>query len=138
LLIPISSAAEDKVTARDGTLAAYNNGVVKDTKTGLEWVAGPDTDMTWDEAKSWAESLTIDGGGWHLPTSKELQTLYQYGKGTSNTNPLFKTTGQYMWTGEKKDSSSFWDFNFSTGNDYCWHDRDISKDQRGLAVRPKR
>ena len=47
----------------DGIYMADANGIVRDTHTGLEWKAGPDKDTTWGEAKSWVESLDLDGGG---------------------------------------------------------------------------
>jgi hypothetical protein len=42
---------------------AYNNGIIWDKKTGLEWISGPDKNTDWDDGKSWVESLTFDGGG---------------------------------------------------------------------------
>lgn len=39
---------------RGEQLIGHPNGVVFDTKTGLEWLAGPDKNMTWYEAKRWA------------------------------------------------------------------------------------
>jgi len=38
---------EAKETKRDGNFVAYDNGVVYDTRTGLEWFAGPDKDTNW-------------------------------------------------------------------------------------------
>ena len=91
LFIPcISNAGTIEVIDQDSHFIAYINGIVKDTKTGLEWFVGPDRNTTWDEAKSWAESLSIDGGGWRLPTLKELGTLYKEGAGTLNMTPLLK------------------------------------------------
>ena len=34
--------ATQKEVGRDGVYVAYANGIVRDTKTGLEWKAGPD------------------------------------------------------------------------------------------------
>ena len=51
---------------RDGHFVLYSNGVVKDTKTSLEWLAGPDMDMTCYEAKDWVKSLSVDGGCWRM------------------------------------------------------------------------
>ena len=60
------SSSTSNVSQRDGIYVAYANGVVKDTNTGLEWKAGPDRDMTWNEARFWVESLNLDGGGWRI------------------------------------------------------------------------
>jgi Protein of unknown function (DUF1566) len=47
-----------------------------DTAFGLTWQAGPPSDLfTWADAKSYCEDLSLDGGGWHLPTISELRTL---------------------------------------------------------------
>ena len=42
--------SEPKVMARDGNYIKHDTGVVKDTKTGLEWYVGPDKDTNWKEA----------------------------------------------------------------------------------------
>jgi hypothetical protein len=88
---------------------AYNNGVVKDTKTGLEWYAGPDESTTWVGAKRLVASLNKDefaGGGLRMPAKEELKTLYQEVVGTRNMTPLLKTTGQFVWS--DKTEGSVW------------------------------
>ena len=66
-----------KEIGRDGTFVKYANGMIYDEKTNLEWYAGSDRNITWNEAKRWTESLNVDGGGWRMPTKKELKTLYK-------------------------------------------------------------
>jgi hypothetical protein len=134
LLVSIAFSVEDNITARDGSFVAYENGVVKDSKTGLEWIAGPDRDITWEEARTWAEQLKVDGGGWRMPSKEELKTLYQKGAGTSNLTPLLKTTGQFVWSKETKEESLAWatSFFFSDEN---WFVRDSAHFTRGFAVR---
>ena len=123
--------------AQDGNFCKYADGVVKDTSTGLEWLAGPDRHATWDEARSWVNNLTVDGGGWRMPTIEELKTLYQKGAGTRNMTPLLETTGLWVWSDEIKDSSSAWGFYFNRGDKY-WGFRSHSKHGRGFAVRSRR
>ena len=65
-----------EITARDGTFVAYATGVVYDKNTGLGWLAGPDRNTTWDEVNKWIANLTVAGGGWRMPTRKELKTLF--------------------------------------------------------------
>ncbi len=89
---------------RDGHYIAYANSVVRDTKTGLEWVAGPGKDTNWDEAKRWVENLKVAGGGWRMPTIEELVTLYEPGRGSRNMTPLLKISGWYVWSGETKEN----------------------------------
>jgi len=132
--IPTSVQTVDKETDRDGVYVAYANGIVKDTKTGLEWVAGPDKDTNWNDAKVWVDSLSTGGGHWHMPTTKELKNLYENGSGDRNMTLLLKTTGWYVWSGETEGSSTAWDFGFRYGYKR-WNYRDYSDDARAFAVR---
>jgi len=123
------------VIKRDGVYVAYVNGIVRDTKTGLEWKVGPDRNMTWDEAKSWVESLNLDGGGWRMPTTDELEALYKKGVGDRNMTPLLKTTGWGVWSSETKGSSLAWIFDFDDGS-RSWSVRNFSY-LRAFAVRSR-
>ncbi len=135
---PSSSISDSKKNAQDDRFIANDNGVVKDTETGLEWYAGPDKDTSWNEAKRWIESLNVAGGGWRMPTRKELKALYKLGAGKRNMTPLLKTTGWVVWSGETKGSSSAWYFLFNGGYEN-WYVRDGSYDGlRGFAVRSRR
>ncbi|MDX2433241.1 MAG: trypsin-like peptidase domain-containing protein, partial [Desulfobacterales bacterium] len=125
------------VVDRDGRFEKDNSGVVHDTKTGLEWYAGPDKDMSWNQARSWVASLSVAGGGWRMPTRKELGALYQKGAGTKNKTPLLKTTGWWVWSGETKSSSSAWGFFFGSGYEN-WYGRYASTSYRSFAVRSRR
>jgi len=89
---------------RDGHYIVFSSGVVRDTNTELEWVAGPDKDTNWDEAKRWVENLTVDGSGWRMPTIEELETLYEPGRGARNMTPLLEISGWYVWSGETKEN----------------------------------
>jgi hypothetical protein len=88
--------------AKDGNYTAYYYGVVADGNTDLEWITGPKS-LSWGEAKTWAENLNVGGGGWHLPTLHELQTLYQDGKERTKEREtpvlhLLKATGMFAWS----------------------------------------
>jgi hypothetical protein len=109
----------------------------KDTKTGFEWVAGPDKDTTWNEARAWAKQLAVDSGGWRMPSKDELKTLYQMGAGTRNMTPLLKTTGWVVWPGDTRDSSMAWLFIFSDGYGN-WSILDSSHYLRGFAMRSRK
>jgi len=111
----------------------YASGIVKDTKTDLEWYAGPNFDTTWDEAKSWVASLDVDGGGWRMPTREELRSLYMAGTGMTS---LLKTTGMVVWSGEIGNSSNAWGFYVSIGRVFRFA-RDNSLSKRGFAVRSR-
>jgi len=122
--------------ARDGRYCKYANGIVKDRSTGLEWVAGPDRDTNWNEARSWVQSLNLDGGGWRMPTMDELEGLYKKGAGDRNMTPLLKTTGWWVWSGETKGSSDARYFVFNNGN-RDWIGRGFSTNGRVFAVRSR-
>jgi len=121
---------------RDGVYVAYANGIVRDTKTGLEWKVGPDRDTDWNEARSWVQSLNIDGGGWRMPTMDELAGLYKNGLGDRNMTPLLKTTGWWVWSGEVEGSSDAWGFNFRNCS-WGWYGRLYSIITRAFAVRSR-
>jgi hypothetical protein len=68
--------------APPGRYTIPTTGVVYDTKTKLKWQAGFATNVPWGTAAGQTEAickaLTLDGGGWRLPTLKELQSLVDY------------------------------------------------------------
>ncbi len=129
-------SSTSNVTERDGSYVAYANGIVKDTKTGLEWKAGPDKDTDWDEARSWVQSLNLDGGGWRMPSMDELQNLYKKGTGDRNMTSLLKTTGWGVWSSETEGSSAAWVLDFGYG-DRGWGYRFSSNGRRAFAVRSR-
>jgi hypothetical protein len=139
--LSISVAAQDdpkgREIGRDGHYIAYASGVVRDTTTGLEWVAGPDKNTNWDEAMRWVGNLTVAAGGWRMPTIDELKTLYEKGRGTRNMAPLLETTGRYIWSGETKDSSSAWGFFFLIGY-MVEESRNAFANFRAFAVRSRK
>jgi hypothetical protein len=124
------------VVKTDGVYQLYTSGVVKDTSTGLEWKAGPDRDMNCREARSWVKSL---GGDWRMPTTDELKTLYEKGKGDWNMTPLLKISGCRVWSGEKRKASPamFLDFRFKGGK-LMGASCDSSTFTRAFAVRSQK
>jgi hypothetical protein len=124
---------ESKIVDHDDHYIKYANGVVYDSKTGLEWIAGPGRNMSWNEAGEWARGLEVDGSGWRMPTRKELETLYQDGKGKRNITPLLETAAWWVWSAEHDDSVSSSLFDFSRGT-RDWH----SRTPRAYAVRARK
>jgi hypothetical protein len=124
---------ESQIVDHDDHYVKYANEVVYDSKTGLEWIAGPGRNMSWVEAGEWAKGLEIDGSGWRIPTSKELETLYQEGKGKRNMTPLLETAAWWVWSAEPDDSVSSSLFDFSRGTK-DWH----SRTPRAYAVRTRK
>ena len=124
---------DSQIIDRDDPYVKYENGVVVDSKTGLEWIAGPGKIMSWDEANDWAEGLDIAGSGWRMPTSKELETLFQEGKGKRNMTPLLETASWWVWSAEQEDGPSSCLFDFSRGTK-DWQ----SRAPRAYAVRTRK
>lgn len=98
-----------------------SDGVIADAQTGLEWVVGPDRNTDNLRANQWVVVCEVAGGGWRMPTSKELAGLYQRGVGERNMDPAFMTTGRGVWA-ERPDSSGVELFSFYDGkaNPFTW------------------
>lgn len=128
------SKNQKNVVDRDGNYVAYSNGIVRDTKTGLEWKVGPDTDMSWDEARGWLEVLNLHEKKWRMPTIDELSSLYKNGAGRRNISPLFKTSGWWVWSAKPRNSPYFFSFSFGYG-EKIHSDRFARVNGRAFAVR---
>ncbi len=128
--------AYGKVTNRDGVYLVYSSGIVKDTKNNLEWFAGPDKNVTWYEADRWVRGLDIAGGGWRMPTLKELEGLYRKGAGSRNMTPLIKTSGWWVWSGETVGTKEARSFSFGHGFK-GWIFKGNSANERVFAVRSR-
>jgi hypothetical protein len=124
---------DSQVIDRDDHYVKYANGVVYDSKTGLEWIAGPGKNMSWEEAKEWAAGLEIDGSGWRLPERKELESIYKEGAGKRNMTRLLETPAWWAWSAEHDDNLSASLFDFSGGT-RDWH----SRTPRAYAVRVRK
>lgn len=148
---------EKKEISKDGRFWVAASGVITDTRTGLEWYVEPEQekrrsdeddkvqDTNWYGAKSWVDYLTVDGGGWRMPTRSELLNLYQKGKGNRNLDPVFKTKGWVIWTGEvdESDNSYVWAVDFYYGRTVMsprrqTRVRSLPGDCRAFAVRAPR
>jgi S1-C subfamily serine protease len=118
------------------------NGVISDSATGLEWYIGPDQDTTWKDAQTWAGHLTEAGGGWRMPTIPELKALYQRGAGHHNMDPIFRATGNWVWSGELKDALSAWYLYFGDRSESPLHALErwshLDTAGRAFAVRSRR
>jgi hypothetical protein len=71
-----------RTEAPAGRYTIPGNGTVNDTATKLTWQqAANTTGMTWASAGPYCAGLTgLAGGGWRLPTVKELTTLLDYSR----------------------------------------------------------
>ncbi len=114
-------------------------GIITDFKTHLEWMAGPDTDTTWDAAKTWCAGLSAGGGGWRMPKKSELETLYVKGLTETNMPSVFHTTGWGVWSDEQPDALSALNFRFHHGLEgWNTRNRDVGSYCRAFAVRERK
>ncbi len=112
-------------------------GVVADHTTGLEWQDDVDSvqkpwvtqknydngnydDTSGDTATTYCRDLTLDGGGWRLPSIKELETLVDSSKDDPSVaeNVFHRISSSGYWsTATYADyTSSAWVVHFSYGN----------------------
>ena len=129
--------ASTALEAQPGRYTKSPDGVILDSVTGLEWYINPNRDNTWHEAKAWADSLAVAGGGWRLPTMMELKALYQTGTSPVHMDQLFKLPGAWVWSGDLKDASFVWGFAFYSGLE-GWHSVNYGFGRVALAVRSGR
>ena len=125
--------------------------MVYDTESGLEWYAGPDIDITWDDAKKWISNLNMKeryiselykpGGYWRLPGTHELETLYRKKFVEYNMTPLFNLAGMIVWSVDVEGDSyaypvgkSAFCIYFKDGSIASSH-RNFKHDRRVFAVR---
>jgi hypothetical protein len=89
------------------------DGTVTDHVTGLMWQKQDGGEMTWEDAVSYSESLSLAGyDDWRLPTNVELFSIHDY----SQSNPALdatyftKTDADYWWSGtiSSHESSRVW------------------------------
>ena len=131
---PCISHSKMKASSNHDRFAKSRAGVVKDTQTGFEWIVGLDESTSWYMAKSWVQNLAVAGGGWRMPTKAELKMLYQKKTGRRNMNPLFKTTGWWVWSAGDRNASTAWGFSFKYG--YAdWLSKTKFVNSRAFAVR---
>jgi hypothetical protein len=135
-----ASAREIK---RDGRFIAYDNGTVKDTKTGLMWASKDNgEDINWNDAKRYCENYR--GGGytdWRMPTQEELAGLYDESKNYQVTQErynvhltkLIELSSCCPWASETRGSEAAVFF-FYRGRSF-WYSRSYSRVRRALPVR---
>ena len=144
-MVKLSPTPSLKEIARDGRFRAYDNGTVKDTRTGLMWASKDNgRTVTWQEAKAYCENYR--GGrytDWRLPTQDELARLYDRGKDYRvkkwflyyhvHLTELIELTACKSWTSETRGSKAAC-FDFQYGGRH-WAPQSGSYVARALPVR---
>lgn len=94
-------------------------GVVTDNVTGLEWQDNESVSKTWTEASSYCSALSLDNGGWRLPSIKELQSIVDDGVFNPSINSVFQNiTSRDYWSSTTSASNTSYalDVYFYSGN----------------------
>jgi hypothetical protein len=93
------------------------NGLVQDNVTGLIWQQNvADQTYDWDDAHSYCASLSLQGGGWRLPSRIELMSLVDFTQlPTIDDNTFPNTPMDGFWSGSllAGNSSTAWTVFFS-------------------------
>jgi hypothetical protein len=131
------------------TLVDNGNGLIYDEDLDITWLADANIggNLTWDEANTWADSLTVGGAtDWRLPTadtctatpcSAEFNHLFYNELGGSTGVPLTGDVGLFSniqgvyWTIQERDSGSAWIFYFGNSTlagkrDWAFKDGDVA------------
>jgi len=102
--------------------------IVTDHTTGLMWQDDVDAGTV---TKNWADAkayCAAKGGGWRLPSRKELVSLSDYGRNYPAIDPTFTNVApSYYWSSTTYAgvSGSAWLINFGNGNQYS-NDKTLS------------
>ncbi len=108
-LHPVMAAAAALVQESGGPKAAHQQR--EEAAHGPEWALSDNgSDINWNEATNYCASK---GSGWRLPTSAELQSLYNTahsgvpcGAYTCKVESKFRLNGPVFWTNEREGSSA--------------------------------
>ncbi len=116
---------------QEGAVREYDSvtkpGVVIDVTMGLEWQddysdnGGSIKKADWQGAIDYCAGLGLDGGGWHLPTRKELVSLSDRGRVNPAIDPAFEiVASDYYWssTTYAGNTSNAWAVYFNYGYQY--------------------
>lgn len=107
-------------TIRPPSFSDPGDGTVTDLVTGLVWQKTDGGEMTFEQAISYCEGLTLGGhDDWRLPTGMELFSINHYDHSNPALDPAFFTPTQagYWWTSETRadDASQVWVVNAGGG-----------------------
>jgi formylglycine-generating enzyme required for sulfatase activity len=110
---------------RDRLFKNNGNGTVTDLVTGLTWQREDDNvTKDWPEAVSYCNGLGLAGGGWRLPTIKELQSIVDDSVSgqfiDSNAFPGTNLSPYWSSTTYAPNSGYAWDLYFDNG--YVYND----------------
>jgi hypothetical protein len=129
-------------------------GAIQDLYTNLEWLVGPDRTLGWDEARDWINAQKACGGGWSMPSLKQLASLFDpkltagrgfYTRGKhwpARMDPVFSGIGDGSWAWSKEETSPKGPmakaFNFNQGTETVYAKDNMLPTTRAFGVRRTR
>ena len=148
----IAVSPTTQTNQNQGRFSVTQCGSIKDTRTSLEWIVGPDRNMTWHEARQWVAGLGTCGGGWRMPTIEEIRTLYNpamtagtgyYTNGRyfpAHIDPVFSAIGggSWVWSNENAGGNNARSFNLNQGKAVEYSAMNTDYSTRAFAVRNNR
>ena len=122
--------------AADDKRFALKDGVIDDSKLGLQWAPAPDRPMNHYQADEYARNLRLAGGGWRLPTVSELKSVYDKTR-PGGADPMFHVSDYLVWMSYLDGTSAGFIF-LNNGQDGLAARDTILPYIRVLAVRSRR
>jgi uncharacterized caspase-like protein len=127
-------------------------GAIRDNRASLEWYVGPDRDIGWRDAATWASGLDACGGGWSLPSAAQAAGLFDSsqsaGTGYSTQgrrfpariDPVFARIGggSWVWVAGDPQEGRAPAFNLNQNKDVVISADGSQFPTRAFAVRPAR
>jgi Protein of unknown function (DUF1566) len=137
-----ASVQQENAIARNKPYILFDagGGVLRQPAKELEWTQSDNgSDIKWESAGAYCAGK---GSGWRLPSTAELQSLYDAsgivstscGSDTCRVSPLFRLTGPVGWTNEEQANSEAWGVYLVNGDRYSGA-TSISFNARALCVR---
>lgn len=143
LVLPAAvQGAEPGCSRQEARFVRGEDGVIKDNKTGLEWLEGPDVPSSWEMARDWIGGLA---GGWRAPALAELEGIYLpdsdrkgiYGDPLCLDPVFLRDSGYSLWSVERYGGTA-WLFDFSRGYAHWLDIYFPGRFDRAVAVRETR
>lgn len=122
VVVAVSAAGNVQAKAKPGRFVVDEKDVtVLDNLTKLTWQrVVPGQANYWQAAKDYCKSLSLAGGGWRLPTVRELQSIVDFGHNNPSIDKTAfpNTPSENFWsaTATSATSSYAWSVHFNNGN----------------------
>jgi uncharacterized caspase-like protein len=136
-----SNETTSQTALHEGFEKVDGENVLRDRATGLEWLRKDHGLSIWRTASAYCQRETLAGGGWRLPSMKELIDIYDRhkdesvscGGATCRVSSLFTLTGPNFWSSTLEGDHLAWRFSLDDGFMAAYRINELSG--RALCVR---